>query len=368
MKKERIKKIALVGGGTAGPVVPLLAVVEVLRLRNEQVGFVFVGTSSGPEKAMAEKAGIEFFDIPAGKLRRYFSLSNFLSPVLVLLGFLKSLWLVYKLKPDVAVGASGFVQVPFLWACFLMRVPVVIHQQDVLPSLANTLCAVIATRITTAFESSVRDFSQGLGIYKEKSFSKVVWTGNPVRQSILGVGSEAARKNLGIDLKMPTLLVFGGGTGALGVNELVYDSLDELTKFCQVVHVTGAGRGNGLVKHKNYYQFDFISDMASAYASSDVVVSRAGIGTISELAFLGKVAIIIPMPNSHQEDNAALLWGKKAAMILDEKETEKKEFVHTVRKLFIDQNQRALLSKNIKSLMPEKASDKVAEIILDVVF
>jgi UDP-N-acetylglucosamine--N-acetylmuramyl-(pentapeptide) pyrophosphoryl-undecaprenol N-acetylglucosamine transferase len=112
MKKERIKKIALVGGGTAGPVVPLLAVVEVLRLRNEQVGFVFVGTSSGPEKAMAEKAGIEFFDIPAGKLRRYFSLSNFLSPVLVLLGFLKSLWLVYKLKPDVAVGASGFVQVP----------------------------------------------------------------------------------------------------------------------------------------------------------------------------------------------------------------------------------------------------------------
>src|SRR5262249_343372 len=155
-------KILMVGGGSGGPVAPLLAVAEEIKKAHTKADFLFIGTAHGPEVDMVQRAGFTFTHITAGKFRRYFSWKNFVAPFLVLLGFLESLKIVKRFKPDCVFATGSFVQVPVLWAAWILKVPVVIHQQDVLLSLANKLCSWIAARVTVTFESSLNDFSNGL--------------------------------------------------------------------------------------------------------------------------------------------------------------------------------------------------------------
>lgn len=212
--KKQPLRIILTGSGSGGPVVPILAVATELHHRKRDAQFLFIGTSDGPEKDLAEKAGIDFVSITAGKLRRYWSLRNLLSPFEIIAGFFQARAILKPLMPDVVIGAGGFVQVPVMWAAWFLGIPVFIHQQDVSPTLSNTLCAPIASVITTAFETSVTEFSSGTGLPIMKQSAQLYWTGNPSSLSLPLKNKSAALQHFDLDDRLPVLAVFGGGTGA----------------------------------------------------------------------------------------------------------------------------------------------------------
>lgn len=359
-------KVVLVGGGSAGPVVPLLATADYLKTNNPELEFLLIGTNYGPERNLAKLHEINFKPIIAGKLRRYFSLQTVLAPLLILIGFFQALNILSKYKPQIAFGAGGFVQVPVLWAAWLLKIPVVIHQQDVLKTLSNTLCAPIAKKITVTFESSLKSFGSNLGLFSKQNSSKVIHTGNPSRYTIKDLKREEGLEYFKLKNNLPIILVTGGGTGASFLNEFILKSLPSLTSFCQVIHSTGVGK-KSQTNLPNYYSFEFINRMDLAYSVCDIVISRAGVGAITELSSLSKPTIFIPIPKTHQEDNAALLWGMGAGIILEQDYLETEKFSKLIRKLLLDSEAQKTLATNMHQLMPENSTEKISNIILEII-
>jgi len=370
-----ITKILLTGGGTGGSVSPLLAIAEELE-KKDPGGFEFFwrGTRTGPEKTMVEKEGIKYKSISSGKLRRYFSLKNFFDPLFIGIGFLQSLFFILKWKPDLIMSAGGFVSVPVIWAGWLLRKKILIHQQDLRPGLANKLMSPFATKITVTFEESLKDYGK-----------KAVWVGNPVRHNVIlrpkAEGSRAIttdprdsssalggfRMTGGCDL--PLVLVAGGGTGAEAINKLVWGSLSALTKFCQIVHVTGKGKNFNHESKENYQVLEFLDhgNLMAIMEKADLIISRAGMNFLTEISFLGKPAILIPMPNSHQEDNARVFGDKEAAVVLEQKELTPDKFMSKIKELLADKDRRDKLGENAGKVMKKGANEEIAKIIQTVI-
>lgn len=357
-------KILLVGGGSGGPVSPLLAVADEIKKHHPKAEFLLVGTKHGPELQMAEKAGIPFARISAGKLRRYFSVKNLFSLFITFVGFLQALRLIKCYRPGCVFGTGSFPQVPVVWAAWFLRVPVVLHQQDVYPSLANRLCQVVSSKITVTFAPSLTDFSSSIGLfYKRKREDKVVLTGNPFRERLSHGSKEKAQKEFPLRDDLPTLLVLGGGTGADFFNNLILKSLPQLSKVVQIIHSTGRGKYK-TAAGENYHPYEFISNMADAYAAADIVLSRAGLSTLTELSNLKKLSIIVPMPNSHQEYNAEYIYDKKAAAVFDQSSLTPENFLQFIRRLLVEGEIQRQLKDSMAGIMPKGANTKIAEIIL----
>lgn len=356
-------RLLFVGGGSGGPVSPLLAVADNITNTHPQAEIFFVGGKQGPEKLMTEQAGYQFFAITSGKLRRYMSFQNFIEPLFIITGFFESLFLLKKLRPDCVFGTGSFVQVPLMWAAFFFRIPVIIHQQDMYPSLSNQLCSLIAKRITVTFEDSLRDFSQSFGLLYKKNPDKVVWTGNPFRKNLMNVDKEEALERFKLKKDFPTVLIFGGGTGSEAINKLVVTSLPLLSKAAQIIHVTGAGKAQAAPR-ENYHPYEFISDMGSAFAAADLVVCRAGLSTITELSWLKKVSIIIPMPKSHQEFNAWALGQRNAAIVAKQSQLDAEKFVALIRRVLVDGTLQENIRHNISKIIPKTATEKISTILI----
>ncbi|TSC57002.1 MAG: iron compound ABC transporter ATP-binding protein [Parcubacteria group bacterium Gr01-1014_18] len=351
-------KILFSGGGTLGPVVPLLAVWQELRDEGEWEP-VWMGTKEGPEKEVVEKQGIRFVAIPSGKMRRYWDWRNITDFFRLGGAFLYSLAYLLFNRPKAILTAGGFVAVPVVWAGWILRIPIFVHQQDILVGLANKLMAPFATKITTVFEKSLEDFPK----------NKAIWTGQPIRKEIVEGNKDRAFKNLNFNSEMPVTLIFGGGTGASGINHLVYKALPDLLQWTQVIHITGKGKDldhpvpKDPLIDKNYRRFEFLMEsMGDAYASADLVVSRAGIGSLSEIIALGKPSIIIPIPDSHQENNARFLEEKGAIRVLPQKGLLPRDLVVAVR-LLLDPSESAKLKSNLKGIMPLDGAEKMAEVV-----
>jgi UDP-N-acetylglucosamine--N-acetylmuramyl-(pentapeptide) pyrophosphoryl-undecaprenol N-acetylglucosamine transferase len=325
--------ILLVGGGSGGPVSPLIAVFNNIKQTHPNAKFLFVGGKTGPEQDMVKVAKIDFVAINAPKLRRYFSWQNFLIPFLFIVSFWQALKIIKDFKPDCIFGAGSFIQVPVIYAGFLKGVPIVVHQQDVSPSLANILCQLFAKKITVTFSISLKKFFSGFGFFYKKGEDKVIVTGNPFRSDLLNATKEDSLVKLNLKKDLPVLLVLGGGTGAEFLNRLVWDCLPALAKTVQIIHITGKGKFNSEVDIENYHSFEFLNDMKYAYAASDIVLCRAGLSTITELSNLGKLSIIVPMPNSHQELNALYLKRTQSAIVLEQNRISLTAFVNFIRKL-----------------------------------
>lgn len=355
--------IALVGGGTGGPVAPLLAVAQVLKKHHPKAGVLFVGTKSGPERRMAKQAGLEFTSINAGKLRRYFSFKNLLTPFLLVLGFIQSVYLIKAKKIDCIFGAGGYVQVPFIWAGWFLGVPSLIHQQDIAPSLANTLCQFPAKKITVTFEASAKHFLSGIGLfYNKANTEKTEVTGNPVRPDLLSADRQEALKYFQLSSDMPVLYIVGGGTGSWFINQLVSDALPRLKKTVQVIHSRGsaARSRDRLVNQTNYRAFDFVDRVDLAYAAADIVFCRAGLSTISELSLLKKTAVVVPLPGTHQELNAYFLDQAQAALVLPQEHLSADAFIYVIRKLLFKYEMQKTMQENIYRIMPHDAAEKIA--------
>ncbi|MBI4133486.1 UDP-N-acetylglucosamine--N-acetylmuramyl-(pentapeptide) pyrophosphoryl-undecaprenol N-acetylglucosamine transferase [Candidatus Uhrbacteria bacterium] len=353
-------RILFTGGGTLGPVVPLLAIAETLSGRADVEIVGLVGTRSGPERELAHQAGLKFFCISAGRWRRYWDIRNFGAWLLTKIGFFESLILLRRLKPTIIVSGGSFVGVSVLWAAWFLRIPTITHQQDVRPSLANRLVSPIVRKITVVFRETARAFPK----------HKTVVTGNPVRSSILRGDRERGRERFGLAPGVPTLLVFGGGTGALALNKTIVEALPELTKFCQVIHITGIGKGGtnrALGSTDRYHSMEFLArGMADAYAVADLVLARAGMGTMTELASLGKPAIIIPLPGTHQEVNARLLREREAAVVVPQTGLTSVRLTESVRSLLGDAARVRALGEQIRGVNPRDASQQIVRLIEEV--
>lgn len=329
---------------------PLLALAREM----EKGNLLWIGSKNGLEREIITKEGIKFKAIAGGKLRRYFSLRNFIDPFFILIGFFQSIFIIARFKPDCLLTAGSFVSVPVVWAAWVLRVPALVHQQDVRPGLANKLMAPFAKVITVTFEKSLRDYGK-----------KAVWTGNPARRSLEVKSQKLKVKSFNFSDDLPIILVMGGGTGAVAINKLVEESLGELTKFCQVVHIAGKGKIPQNVQSKNYKVFEFLNaeELSEAYAVSDIVISRAGMGALTELAYLGKPAIIIPMPDSHQEENAEVLRENKAAIVLGQKELDAGKFLEEIKELLKNKQLREELAVNIKKTIKGGVNKEILDII-----
>lgn len=354
-------KIILTGGGTMGSVTPLLAVAEEIKRKDQQAEFFWLGTKNGPERKIVELYHIQFASIPAGKLRRYFSLKNFLDPFLITAGFFKAFWVILKVKPKMIMSAGGFVGVPVVWAGWVLHVPILVHQEDLRPGLANRLSAPFSKIITVTFPESLKFFPKG------------IVTGNPVRREIFLGDKERAFRNFGLEKELPTVLVLGGGTGALELNRIVAGAAAELVKLCQVIHITGGRMERFLPevlgdKKIRYHQFDFLAeDLRDAYVAADLVVSRAGLGTLTELAGLGKPTILVPIPKSHQEDNAYYFRRNNAAMIMNQSEMTPDNFAASVAGLISNKVELENLSRNMRNSMKLGAAGAMAEEVLKLI-
>jgi UDP-N-acetylglucosamine--N-acetylmuramyl-(pentapeptide) pyrophosphoryl-undecaprenol N-acetylglucosamine transferase len=362
-------RIILVGGGTGGPVMPLIAVQQKISADYPDAEFLFIGTTNGMEKDFVKKYKIPFVSIPAGKLRRYFSFRNLVTPFQVFAGFIKSLSIIRSYRPDVIFSAGGFVAVPVVMAAFILRKKIVLHQQDVVPSLTNQILAPLATKITVSFEGSVKDFRVSSGLFltdqnKNPENQKVIWTGNPVREELILNNPDLVeiKKKFGIHDEQLVILFLGGATGALALNQILLEALPDLTKFSHIIHATGRGK-EIVFTSPNYHPYEFLPHLQEAYAIADLVISRAGLSTITELAVLKKVSIIIPMPDSHQEKNAWVLDQKEAALCLDQKSLTAADLISLVRKIMYDADWQRQLQENISKLMPRDAARRIAKVI-----
>lgn len=349
-------KICLTGGGTAGSVSPLLAVYHLIKKTEPDSEFVFIGTEKGePEMQMLRGYGMTFIGIKCGKLRRYVDWKNIRDLFLIGYGFFQAISVLRQQKPDVIMAAGAYVSVPVIWAGKLLGIPSIIHQQDVRPSLSNVLTRNAAQKITVTFERSLRNFPS----------TKTIWTGNPVRPDILLGDAARARHVFSLKKTLPVVLVVGGGTGSRTINSMVNQALPELVTQAHIIHSTGKGKRVSGHDHPHYHQYEFISqDMADALAVADVVVSRAGLSAITEFCALQKPAILIPLPGTHQEDNAAYLEQKNAAIVIAEHNLSPHFLAGKIKFLLDDEDANAMLQSNIGNIMKFDAAQTIAQIIL----
>jgi UDP-N-acetylglucosamine--N-acetylmuramyl-(pentapeptide) pyrophosphoryl-undecaprenol N-acetylglucosamine transferase len=351
------RRVLLAGGGSGGSATPVLAVAQALRRHEPSIELLYVGTRDGPEAALAAAQQLRFVGVHAGKLRRYWDTRNLTDPLRVIAGVAESYALAREFRPQLALAAGGFGAVPPLVAARLVGARTLIHQQDVAPGLANRLLVPFAERITVSLPSSVAHFPKG----------KTVVTGNPVREEILRADAELAFTQLRLDPNIPVVVVTGGGTGALALNQLVAAAATRLVGHAQVFHLTGRGRGvPSETRSERYQQHEFLVDeMPNLLAAATLVVSRAGMGTLTELAALSRPGLIVPMPGSHQWANAQAFARLGAIEVADQTALTPDRLADRILSLLRDEPRREQLGLALSQSMPRDAADRIAIDLLE---
>lgn len=357
-------RILFTGGGTLGSVTPLLALYEYMKQRfgDSALRAAWIGTRQGPEWKLISTYRITQISIFSGKLRRYASLHNFIDPFFLCIGFFQAVYHILRFRPHVVVNAGSYVGVAVVWAAWFVGVPVVLLQLDIRPSLSNIITLLHTKKICASSEAAAKRFPK----------VKTIVTGIPVRQSVqeiadqLGVQVQGKRfcAKYGITDSIPVVLISGGGTGAEFLNTLVPELVRSSRGAFHIIHLTGQGKGGFAPEISNtYHQFSFVDDFARLAACADVVVSRAGMGTLAELAVLGKPTILIPIPNSHQVHNASYFEKQKAALYLDQEHTTSDILLATIQNLMRDQERKKELARNMRNIFPSKAAKHIAQIL-----
>ena len=280
-----MKRIVLTGGGTAGHVTPNIALLPKLRELGYDVHYI--GSYNGIEKTLIESCQIPYYGISSGKLRRYFDLKNFSDPFKVLKGFSEAYKLLKKLKPNVVFSKGGFVSVPVVIAAGRLHIPVIIHESDMTPGLANKLSIPSASKVCCNFPETMEHLPKG----------KAVLSGSPIREELLTGDRAKALKFTGLTGSKPVLLIIGGSLGSVVVNEAVRSILPKLLKKFEIIHLCGKGKlDQSLSALNGYVQYEYISDeLKDLFALSDIVISRAGANSICEFLALRKPALLIPL-------------------------------------------------------------------------
>ncbi|MGI6020669.1 MAG: undecaprenyldiphospho-muramoylpentapeptide beta-N-acetylglucosaminyltransferase [Lachnospiraceae bacterium] len=279
------KKIILTGGGTAGHVTPNIALIP--RLRQLGYEIYYIGSYTGIEKQLIEALNIPYFGISSGKLRRYKSLKNLSDPFRVIKGYFDASKLMKRLKPDIVFSKGGFVTVPVVRAAHRHKIPVIAHESDMTPGLANKLAFPAVTKICCNFPETLENLPA----------EKAVLSGSPIRKELLEGDRQRALEFTKLSGEKPVLMIVGGSLGAQAVNEAVRRILDRLLENFDIVHLCGKGKtDDSLTSKHGYVQYEYIQEeMADLFALADVIISRAGANAICEIAALKKPNLLIPL-------------------------------------------------------------------------
>jgi len=366
-------KIVLTGGGSGGHFYPLIAVArsifkiaEVERVAKVEIILV----SNDPmDKTLLDKEGIKFIKIPAGKIRRYFSLKNISDGIKTLSGVISSFFILYKIMPDVIFGKGGYPAFPVLFAAKIFKIPVIIHETDSIPGVVNSWSGKWAKKIAVSFLETTKFFDA----------KKVIVTGNPVRSQIVGGNLSEALLHFKLEEGVPTILVLGGSQGSAKINETILDVLSELVLTYQIIHQTGEknfsdvkGRSNVILekqplKHR-YHPFAFLNegDLKNAGRVASLAVSRSG-GSIFEIAMWGIPSILIPLPNAgrnHQRENAYNYAAKGACEVVEETNLKPHILLSQINKILNDKEKIQKMSGAAKSFSRPDAADAIAREVL----
>lgn len=323
-----MKHIVLTGGGTAGHVTPNIALIPGLQERGYRVSYI--GSHNGMERKMIEELGIPYYGISSGKLRRYLDLKNFSDPFRVVKGIFDARSILKKLNPDIVFSKGGFVTVPVVWAAKQRKIPVIIHESDMTPGLANRLCISSASKICCNFPETLNNLPRG----------KAVLTGSPIRRELSSGDPEKAKAFCGFTDDKPVILIIGGSLGSVIINDTVREILPKLLKDFNVIHLCGKGNlDSGLKDTAGYAQYEFIRDeLPDLFALADLMISRAGANAICEIASLAKPNLLIPLAadasRGDQILNAQSFEKQGYSMVLPQEELTKASLTDAVYKLY----------------------------------
>ncbi|MDD2675700.1 MAG: undecaprenyldiphospho-muramoylpentapeptide beta-N-acetylglucosaminyltransferase [Flavobacterium sp.] len=358
-------KFILSGGGTGGHIYPAIAIANELKSRFPDAEFLFVGAKDKMEMQKVPQAGYKIIGLWIAGLQRRLTFDNTLFPIKLISSLLKSRTIIRNFKPDVVVGTGGFASGPLLQIAAIAGIPTVIQEQNSYPGITNKLLSKNADKICVAYENLERFFP----------INKMILTGNPVRQDLIDIDSkrEEALQYFNLDPNKQTLLVLGGSLGARRVNQLI---AKEILTFAahniQVIWQCGKlyfDEYKRVEENENIQIHSFIDRMDLVYAAADIVISRAGASSVSELCIVGKPVIFIPSPNvaeDHQTKNAQAIVDKKGALLLKESELDS-QFSVVFESLVKDPEKQKQLSKNIKQLALTEATKQIVDEIVKLI-
>lgn len=352
-----MKKIVLTGGGTLGHVTPHLALIP--RLQEAGYEIHYIGTENGMEAPkMRSVPGVTYHAVKSGKLRRYHSWQNFTDPFRVIAGAFQSARLMGKIRPDVVFSKGGFVAVPVVFGAWLHRIPVLCHESDLTPGLANKLCRPFARRFATTFP----ECAEALG-------PKAEMTGTPLRPELFCGSRDQGLSLFGFTGNKPVLLMMGGSSGAQSVNACLREALPELLKGFDVAHLCGKGNLDpDLDGTEGYAQIEFLdAELPDALACADLVLSRAGANALCEFQALGRPMLLIPYPKGASRGdqilNARSLEKRGLCRVLMQEDMTAGSLAEAVRKTWAD---RDALTAALKSAPPADGTKRVLELIEEI--
>jgi len=344
------KKVALSAGGTAGHINPLLEVAKVLQ--EQDIELLYLGTS-GIEKQLVGKA-IKFQTILAGKLHRHISLATILNLAKLKIGIFQAIWHLKKFKPDVVFAKGGFVSLPVVLASKILRIPLVAHESDAEIGLSNKIALKFCQKICLGFP---------LENYTGINLAKAVFTGTPVNPLIHH--TKVDYRYFGFDAKKQVIFITGGSQGAQTLNEKIAQILPELLENYQIIFQTGAHKPDYKAGKNDFWQKEFLDDaqMAKAYATADLIISRAGASTLAEISASGKPAILIPLPwsaQNHQVKNARIIEKAGAVVVLDQKNTSPEKIAITINNILDNKIKIKAMAQAVSQFYEPQSARKIA--------
>ncbi len=357
-------KFIISGGGTGGHIFPALSIADEIKRRDPDTEILFVGAKGKMEMERVPAAGYPIEGLWISGLNRHKKWKNINFPFKLLSSLWKARRIIKNFKPDAVIGTGGFASGPIMFMAQKKGIPTFIQEQNSFPGITNKLLAKGADKIFVAYDDLERFFDQ----------KKIKLTGNPVRKNLESqeLNKKQASSIFGLDPHKKTILVVGGSLGAMPVNKIIEKHLEDIKKEgWQLIWQTGKNHYSLFNKYESpeVKIMPFIQNMAAAYTMADLIISRAGAGTVSELAIVGKPAILIPSPyvaEDHQTKNARALEKKKAAILIPEKELEN-SFFEKIKTLLTDVIVYTELSNNLKALSKPQATSQIVNEILEIV-
>ncbi len=362
---KQLVNILLSGGGTGGHIYPAIAIANELKSRYPKANFLFVGAKDRMEMEKVPQLGYKIKGLNITGIQRNLSTKNLSFPFKLLSSLYNANKIIKVFKPDVVIGTGGFASGPTLFMASKKNIPCLIQEQNSYPGITNKLLASKVQKICTAYDGLDKFFPE----------EKIIKTGNPVRQDILDVSGkrEEALEHFKLQKNKKILVVLGGSLGARKINQIIEKNLEEILDLdVQIIWQTGKLYIDDYKEYnrKEFVQTHaFIQNMDLLYAVSDIIISRAGAGTISELCLVGKPVIFIPSPNvaeDHQTKNAMAVVNKNAAEMIKESESDK-NFIYRFKSLIQDEKRQNILSRNIKEMALPKATKEIADAVESLV-
>lgn len=374
-------KIVCTGGGTGGHFYPIIAVVEAIRERTKERKIIpphiyYFAPSAYNPRALFDNE-VDFVSIPAGKIRRYFSLLNITDLFKTAIGILRAIMSLFKIYPDVVFAKGGYASFPTIFAARLLRIPVVIHESDSKPGRVNAWAGKFARYIAISYPDAATffDFS------KEKEKAKIAFTGNPIREQIRAPLSNGAIEFLHLEEDLPAILILGGSQGSQLINDAILDSLPDLVKDMQIIHQTGkrnfkeVSETASIILKDNpnasrYHPFEYLNDLAMRMSAgvSSVVISRAG-STIFEIASWGLPSIIIPLSEevSHDQTSNAFAYARSGACsVIEEHNLTSHILTAEIQKIINNKNISESMRAKTKEFAHSDAATKIADALIAI--